>query len=134
MVDKISAEQRSKTMQAVKDKDSGIELALRRALSQRGHRYRKNVSRLPGKPDIAFINKKTAIFVDSCFWHGCPYHCRMPSSNIRYWRNKIKRNKERDKEIRKIYAKKGWKILRFWEHELKKDLNKVVAKIEKSLQ
>lgn len=121
-------------MQAIKNKDSKMELLLRKKLSEKGYRYRKNVSHLPGKPDIAFIGKKVVIFLDSCFWHGCRYHCRMPTTNVKYWKEKIARNKKRDKEINREYKKMGWTILRFWEHELKKTSDKVIKKIKAAIK
>jgi len=120
-------------MSAIRSKDSVMEKGLRKELNRLGLRHSKNVDRLPGKPDIAFINKKVAIFLDSCFWHGCRYHCRMPSTNILYWRQKIARNKDRDKEINKKYKKMGWKILRFWEHELQKNSERAIKEIKRKI-
>lgn len=106
-----------------------MEMALRKELSQRKLRYRTNVARLPGKPDIAFTAKRLVIFLDSCFWHGCRWHGSMPSSNKRFWSKKIQRNKERDKSVNIKYKKMGWHILRFWEHELKRDPSEAISKI-----
>lgn len=73
--------------------------------------------RLYGKPDFVFPKQKLAIFIDGCFWHGCPHHCRMPSSNVRYWRAKIARNRTRDKLVSTTLKHRNWKVLRIWEHE-----------------
>jgi len=72
---------------------------------------------------------KTTIFVDSCFWHGCKKHCRIPSVRKNYWTQKIARNAERDKKVSKHYKKQGWKIVRIWEHELLEVSDKCISKI-----
>lgn len=128
-MDVVSKRKRSEIMRAIKSKDSKMELSLRKLLNSCGFRYRKNVSRLPGKPDIAFIGKKVVVFLDSCFWHGCKRHCRLPSSNRKYWVAKIKKNKERDRSVNKRYKSLGWRVLRFWEHDLNKDISKITDKI-----
>ncbi len=133
MADKVSKQKRSEIMSAIKSKDSAMETNLRKELSSLGLRYRKNVKHLEGKPDIAFIGKKVVIFLDSCFWHGCRWHCRIPQANRSYWQKKIERNKKRDKEINKIYKEKDWEVLRFWEHQIKKDPRKAIEMIGKSL-
>ncbi len=96
MPDKVSPEVRSRTMRAVKSKDSKMEVKFRSVLWRGGLRFYKNVKSLLGKPDIVFPRKKVVIFLDSCFWHGCPLHLRLPSSNVEYWQAKIERNKKRD--------------------------------------
>lgn len=121
-------------MSAIKSKDSAMEKGLRKKLNKLGLRHSKNVARLPGKPDVAFISKKVAVFLDSCFWHGCRYHCRIPNTNVKYWKEKIVRNKKRDKEIREKYKKMGWTILRFWSHQIEKDPQKSIKRIEKVLK
>jgi len=80
--------------------------------------WRRN-SPLMGKPDFVFSRFKIAVFLDGCFWHGCPSHCRMPSSNVNYWNTKIEKNKIRDREITKRLKMKGWQVIRIWEHEIK---------------
>lgn len=129
MTDTFSPKQRSDIMRAVKGKDTSLETAVRLALWRRGLRYRKNVPSLPGKPDIVFPGPKAAVFIDSCFWHGCPDHCRMPQSNREYWERKIGRNKQRDKEIDQQYEKLEWTVVRVWEHELKEDFEGTIDKI-----
>ena len=128
-MDKVSKQKRSEIMRAIKGRDTKIEELFRKSLWRMGYRYRKNVASLYGKPDVVFTRKKIAIFIDSCFWHGCPYHCRMPHSNRAYWFRKIKRNKERDKEATKQLRKDGWKVLRFWEHSIHYNLAKCTKKI-----
>ncbi len=119
-MDTVSKQKRSEIMSHVKSKDSKIEILFRKELWKAGFRYRKNSSKYFGKPDIVLPKYKTAIFVDSCFWHGCKKHCRLPSVRARFWKKKVGRNKERDKEVGKHYKKIGWRIIRIWEHDLKK--------------
>lgn len=125
MADVVSKKKRSETMRAVKSKDSKMEIAFRKTLWNRGLRYSKNSTKYFGKPDLILKKYKTIIFLDSCFWHGCKKHCRMPSSNKKYWINKITRNKERDKEVNKYYKKSGWQIIRIWGHNIKNNPKKI---------
>lgn len=133
-MDKVSKEIRSKTMRAVRSNNSKMEVAFRRLLFSKGIRYRKNVSDLPGKPDIAIKNKKLVIFLDSCFWHGCPQHLRRPQSNQDYWNRKVEINIERDQKINSEYKKLKWKILRFWEHEIKNNAGECINTLLKELK
>lgn len=119
-MDTVQKQKRSEIMSKIKNKDSKIEILFRKKLWKLGFRYRKNSGKYFGKPDIVFKKHKTVIFIDSCFWHGCKKHCRMPSSNKKYWKNKIGRNKNRDQQVNKYYKQKGWKIIRIWEHDIKK--------------
>lgn len=118
MADKVSAKVRSEIMSSIKSSGTKLENLLTHDLWKKGFRFRKNVKELIGKPDIAIKKYKIVIFIDSCFWHGCQKHCRMPSSNETYWFNKIKRNKLRDKCVNEYYKKTGWNILRIWEHDI----------------
>lgn len=107
-------------MSAVKSKDTKIEIAFRKQLWQNGFRYRKNATKYFGKPDIVLKKYKTVIFLDSCFWHGCRKHGTLPATRRKFWIEKINRNKKRDKEVNRHYKKIGWRIIRIWEHDLKK--------------
>lgn len=122
-------------MQAVKSKGSKIEIALAKSLWARGHRYRKNDRTVCGKPDLTFKRIKLAIFVDSEFWHGKNWSIRKHDhkTNKRYWFKKIERNIQRDKEVNKILAKYGWKVLRFWGNDIEKKLRTCVVKIEQAI-
>lgn len=120
MSDIVSKNKRSEIMSRIKNKDSKIEVLFRKDLWRQGFRYSKNSKKYFGKPDIVLLKHKTVIFIDSCFWHGCKKHCRIPAANKKYWVNKIERNKERDKEVNKYYKKSDWKIFRIWEHDLKR--------------
>mgnify|MGYP003526270245 CR=1 FL=1 len=120
-MDKHTLEQRRKNMQAIKSKDSQIELLLRKELWRRGLRYRKNVKKLPGCPDIVLTKYKTVVFVNGCFWHH--HDCGRfvwPSSNVEYWYNKINRNVERDNQNAALLTEQGWQVLTIWECQLKK--------------
>lgn len=121
MADIMSKESRSKTMSAIRAQ-SKLENIFSKSLWKRGLRFRKNVRKLKGTPDIAIQKYKIVIFVDSCFWHGCPLHFKRPKSNQEFWDNKIARNKERDKEIDAYYIEKGWNVKHIWEHEIRTDL------------
>lgn len=115
-------------MSRIKSKETRLEINFRKLLYSKGFRYRKNYKNLYGKPDVAFNSKKIVIFIDSCFWHGCKKHLRLPATNVDYWKNKIKRNQKRDEEVSRVYKKMGWTALRLWEHELVdpiRSLNKV---------
>ncbi|WP_084502092.1 very short patch repair endonuclease [Fundidesulfovibrio putealis] len=126
--DCFTPEKRSEVMSRIRGRDTGPELALRRALWSSGLRYRTHPA-LPGKPDIAFISRKVAIFVDGCFWHGCPLHGVMPGTNQEFWSRKIGRNIERDRETNARLEKEGWVVLRFWEHEVEKALQDCVTRV-----
>lgn len=130
MVDTFLPVKRSSIMRAVKAKNTKLENVFRSALWKRGLRFRKHVKDLPGKPDIVFSRYRVAVFIDSCFWHGCPLHVRMPKSNIDYWERKIYRNKQRDEELNQKYKEIKWEVVRIWEHEIKEDFEKAVTKIQ----
>lgn len=95
-------------------------------LWKRGIRFRRNVRKLRGTPDIAIQKYKVVIFIDSCFWHVCPIHFKRPKSNQEFWDNKFKRNVERDEEITSYYEAKGWNIRRIWEHEIRGNLDQTI--------
>ncbi|MFC9232781.1 very short patch repair endonuclease [Streptomyces decoyicus] len=101
-------------------RDTGPEMAVRRLLYASGHRYRLQ-RRVPGFSrrtiDIAFPGAKVAVFLDGCFWHGCPEHATHPKANADWWRNKLDGNIARDRETTAHLVEQGWTVLRFWEHE-----------------
>ena len=120
-MDNHTLAQRRKNMQAIRNKDSDIELALRKELWSRGIRYRKNVQTIFGHPDIAFIKKKVAVFCDSEFWHGFDWDNRRHSITTRreFWIPKIERNIQRDIEVNTKLQTEGWYVLRFCGKEIK---------------
>lgn len=123
-------------MQQVKCKDSQIELLLRKALWDKGYRYRKNVKSVYGHPDIAFIGKKIAIFCDSEFWHGFDWEHRKNDFKVRqeFWIPKIERNMERDKEVKKQLESEGWIVIRLWGTEIKNNVEHCVKTIEEAVK
>ena len=119
-MDTVSKAKRSEIMSRVKSRDSKMEISFRKKLWRHGFRYLKNSVKYFGKPDIVLPKYETVIFLDSCFWHGCEEHCRLPTTRARFWKEKIGRNKRRDDEVNKHYTEKGWSVIRIWEHDLKK--------------
>lgn len=119
--DIFSPQKRSEIMRAVKGKDTGPEIALRRALHKMGFRYRLNVKTLPGAPDLVFPKYRAIVFVHGCFWHGhhCPRGRRTPKTNAEYWRAKIARNVERDRKTIAALRRHGWFVKISWECDLK---------------
>ena len=110
----------TKAMRANRSAGTKPELALRRALFAAGLRYRVNLKvSVPGRsvrPDVVFTRARVAVFVDGCFWHGCPSHGRMPSDPSGYWHKKIARNQERDSAVDQALRESGWQVIRLWEH------------------
>ena len=131
-----SKEQISYNMRQVKNKDSKIELLLRKELWSRGLRYRKKVKKVFGHPDIAFIGKKIAVFCDSEFWHGYDWKNRKADikSNQDFWITKIERNMQRDIEVTETLRKDGWIVLRFWGKEIQKQTEKCADIIQKAVE
>lgn len=129
---KKTKEQSSFNMKRVKNKDSKIELNLRKELWKRGLRYQKNRNDIFGKPDIVFKGKKIAVFCDSEFWHGYDWEHRKNDfkSNHDFWFSKIERNIQRDCQVTSKLVGEGWIVLRFWGNEIKKDVIHCADKIE----
>lgn len=131
MADDLTPEQRRKNMQAIRSQDTTIELRLRKALWERGIRYRKNYKKLIGKPDIAITKYKIAVFCDSDYWHGYDWENRNQriKSNRDYWVPKIERNMARDWEVTSALENDGWLVLRFWEWQIRKELDVCVEQV-----
>ena len=136
-MDKMTKEQRSKCMSHIKGKDTGIEIALRKALWHKGYRYRKNYKALPGSPDIALTKYRIAVFCDSEFWHGKDWDILKPKlmkgNNPEYWVSKIERNIERDDETDKQLIFMDWTVIHFWGNEILKDTDRCVKVIEEAI-
>jgi len=125
---------RSRNMRAIKGQKTKLEESVAKALWKRGFRFRKNVKTLYGKPDLAIKKYKLVIFIDSCFWHGCPEHGKLPKNNREFWRRKLERNKERDAEVTDYYRAKGWQIKRVWEHRIKEDFEGTINELEEFIK
>ncbi len=137
MADVLTPMQRRKNMQNIRANNTRIEVILRKALWQRGYRYRKNYKNLPGKPDIVLTKYKIAIFCDGEFFHGKDWEVLKPrlekGSNSDFWISKISRNRERDDEVNKKLLFLGWTVIRFWGDEIKKNTNECVRVIEETI-
>ena len=131
----MTNETRSRNMAAIKNKDTKIEIKLRKALYARGYRYRKNLKDLPGKPDIVLPKYKTVVFINGCFWHmhkNCK-QARLPKSNVDFWKEKLERNVANDLKHENEIRDMGWIPITLWECELEKDfegvMNRFIAKL-----
>lgn len=119
MADHVQPDKRSDIMRRVKCSNTSCEVLFRKALRAHGLLgYRVNYRAVTGSPDVVFTKHKVAIFIDGCFWHGCPRCCRIPDANKEYWLGKIARNIERDSVVTSTLKEQGWKVVRFWEHEV----------------
>lgn len=110
----------AKSMRSNRGRDTSLELRVRRELHRRGLRYRVDLAPLPGlrsRADIVFTRAGIAVYLDGCFWHGCPTHGVTPTAHVGYWTPKLARNKERDAEATQALEDAAWMVLRFWEHE-----------------
>jgi DNA mismatch endonuclease (patch repair protein) len=128
-------EARSRVMRAVPSKNSSPEIALRKALTALGvSGYRLHRKDLPGCPDVVFPKAKVAVFVDGCFWHGCPICYRAPKQRSEYWAIKVERNRARDKSSSEQLENVGWRVIRVWEHDIITDANAVAKQVRRSLR
>jgi DNA mismatch endonuclease Vsr len=134
-MDVLTKEQRQKNMRAIKSKGTKIEELLGRALWERGYRYRKNDNHVFGKPDFTFKKYKIAIFCDGEYFHGKNWSTQRNriKTNTEFWQKKIEKNIERDKIVNQTLQKEGWKVIRFWGEEIKKNLDLCVLRIEQSI-
>ena len=128
MPDNLTPEQRSYCMSRIKGKDTGLEMRVRSELHRRGFRFRKHVKELPGKPDVVFTKAKVAVFIDGDFWHGY----RFPSWEHKvsdFWKQKINKNRERDRRNHRKLKEMGWTVIRLWQHDLERDFQECIEKI-----
>lgn len=132
MADKLTPEQRSYCMSRVKNRDTDIERLVHSGLHNLGFRFRKHVKALPGTPDIVFPKSKVAVFIDGDFWHGY----RFPSWENKvsdFWKEKIRKNRERDRKNFQKLRNMGWKVIRLWKHEVKSDLAGSIGRITETI-
>lgn len=130
-MDKFSKDIRSRIMSSIRSMNTSPELLLRKCLFKMGLRYRIIYGNY--KIDIAFPRYKVAVFVDGCFWHQCPLHSNVPKSNSSYWVPKLKKNVERDKKRDAELSEQGWVCLRFWEHEIREDVEHCASTVRSEL-
>jgi len=135
-MDVLTKEQRRKNMQAIKNKNTKIEELLAKALWAKGHRYRRNNKNVFGKPDFTFKKYKIAIFCDSEYFHGKDWEIQKYriKTNTEFWHKKIESNIERDKIVNETLLKNGWKVIRFWGEDIKKNLEICLIKIETEIK
>jgi DNA mismatch endonuclease (patch repair protein) len=127
----LSMEKRSRVMSSIRGRDTKPEMMLWRELD---HRVLRKHPRLPGRPDMGCISRKVAVFVDGCFWHGCPSCYKPPATRPEYWSNKLKRNLANDEKANKNLKASGFKVLRFWEHEVLRDARACAEKVNEALE
>ena len=134
-MDWLTPAQRSRNMSAIRSRGNRTtEKALRFRLVRAGVRgWTLHGVELPGKPDFVFEKHRVVVFVDGCYWHGCPKCYRPPTTNESYWSQKLIRNTSRDQAVTRQLRRAGWTVVRFWEHESKKNARLVVEKIKKLL-
>lgn len=133
MADDLTPAQRSYAMSRVRSRGNATtELRVVQLLRSRGLAGWRRHQPLPGRPDFSFRREKVAIFVDGCFWHGCPRCFRMPATNVEYWETKIARNVARDRRTTRELRGKGWTVVRVWEHSLREP-DRVVSRVRRAL-
>ncbi len=129
MADVLTPDQRKHNMSRIRAKNTGPEVRLRKRLYAAGVRGYRIHYNLPGKPDIVFTKKRIIIFIDGCFWHKCPVCFQEPETRKEFWLKKIQSNIDRDKRVNEQLEKDGWKIIRIWEHEIRKEPEAAVKRI-----
>jgi len=131
-----TTKKRAAIMSKIKSQDTKPELKLRKSLWNLGYRYRKNVKKIPGKPDIVFTKYKLIIFIDGEFWHGYNWNEKKLTlkTNRNFWIPKIERNMQRDRINNELLAKDGWMVMRFWEKEVNKDFETCIKRIVNYIQ
>jgi DNA mismatch endonuclease Vsr len=120
-------------MQNIRSVNTAPERLFAKELRNRKIYFSQHSKTLTGKPDFIFRKKKVVLFVDSDFWHGHSKRLIMPKSNLEYWTKKIERNRARDKAVNSALKKAGWKVLRFWEHDIKNSLNRSLKRVFKAI-
>ncbi len=132
MADNMTPEQRRMTMSRIRGRDTKVELVVRKELHRRGYRFRVNATWLAGKPDVVFTRFRLAIFIDGDFWHGWKFD-QWSQKLAPYWREKISGNIARDLRHRALLRREGWTVMRLWEHDVNKNLERCIRRIETKL-
>ena len=133
MTDIFTPAKRSEVMSRIRGKgNKGTELAFARLLREYGITGWRRHLPLPGRPDFVFRRERVIVFVDGCYWHGCRWHYREPTTNVEFWQKKIEGNRQRDRKTTAILRRQGWKVLRVWEHSLAQP-EKIMLRLAKAL-
>jgi DNA mismatch endonuclease (patch repair protein) len=131
-MDNLTTDQRRRCMSRVRNRNTDIESSVRSELFRKGWRFRKNVSSLPGSPDIVFARQRVAVFIDGDFWHGYRFPLWKPYLSS-FWKEKIERNRRRDRRNFAKLRRLGWRVIRIWQHEIKSDLTLCLSRLEELL-
>ncbi len=123
----------SERMSRVRQRDTPIEVALRSAVWRQGGRFRLHLGDVPGHPDFGSRKSKVAVFVDGCFWHGCPTCYKAPTVNARFWKRKITYNRSRRASVKRQLESTGWTVVEVWGHEIERNVNPVANRVMKAL-
>jgi DNA mismatch endonuclease (patch repair protein) len=136
MPDVFTKAKRSEVMSRIRGRgNKGTELALMIAFRRHGITGWRRRQSVFGKPDFVFLRLRLAMFVDGCFWHGCPKHSNMPANNRAFWKKKMAANKARDRRVNRTLRKEGWRVVRIWEHELaRRDETRLALKLQHALE
>jgi len=135
MPDVFTKAKRSEVMSRIRSRgNKDTELALIKLFREHGVTGWRRNQKVFGKPDFLFRRKRLALFVDGCFWHGCPKHCKAPVGNREFWEKKLSANQERDRRVNRELRKLGWRVVRIWEHDLARRADKCIRKIQSALQ
>ena len=134
MADVLTKKQRSYCMSRIKGKNTKLETVFAKYLRSAKLRGFRRGHKLVGKPDLVFSKQNIAVFLDGCFWHGCPICYRGPRTNKKFWKTKILSNKKRDVTVNRMLRKNGWKIKRFWGHRIKKDPHRCIESLRSFME
>jgi len=134
MVDVFDKKKRSEVMTRIRGRGNrDTELLLARLMRQNHITGWRRHQAIPGKPDFVFRSARLAVFVDGCFWHGCPRHCQMPATNRDFWQKKLTSNRARDRSVTRLLRRKGWRVVRIWECQLAGNPRACISRIRKAL-
>ncbi|MHB8632765.1 MAG: very short patch repair endonuclease [Thermoplasmatota archaeon] len=128
-MDRVTREVRSRIMSHVRGKNTAPEMALRRALHARGIRFRVHNRNVPGTPDISHSGARVAVFVDGCFWHGCPTHYRAPTSRKRFWARKLAYNTDLRRRVRNRLEASDWVLVELWECKVRDEVGRLARHV-----
>lgn len=135
MADVFDKAKRSEVMSRIRGKGNRkTEIAMLELMKSNGITGWRRNQALLGKPDFVFRKERVAVFVDGCFWHGCPKHCQMPATNRDFWRNKLEANQKRDRHVTRFLKRNGWTVIRIWECQLGEAPRRCIGHIRRALK